>query len=77
MNFNRRGRWDDALFVIVLVVPAAVSTARYFESEREMTHIAQARHKATGVALATRSPAGPAQALALHSSTHQSAFAQD
>jgi hypothetical protein len=79
MNFNRRGHWDDALFVIMLVVPAAASIARYFESEREMARIVQAQHKAAAVALAVRPPAGPGQSrpLALHASTHQPVSAED
>lgn len=56
MNFRRRSHWDDILFVTALVLPATMSTARYFESERQMTQIAQVRHETTEVVLGTRSP---------------------
>jgi hypothetical protein len=79
MNFKRRGSWDDALFVIVLIVPAALSTARYFESERQMTQIAQAQRKTTEVVLDARPPAGldRAPALALRASRYQPVSGED
>lgn len=41
MNMNRRSRREDALFVIALLVPAIFAGARYHDSSREMTLIAQ------------------------------------
>jgi hypothetical protein len=43
MNLNRRSHREDALFVIALLVPAIFATARYVQSDREMTRIAQAQ----------------------------------
>jgi hypothetical protein len=43
MNLNRRSHKEDALFVIALLVPAIFATARYIESDRQMTQIAQAQ----------------------------------
>jgi len=43
MNLNRRSYREDALFVIALLVPAIFATARYVQSDREMTQIAQAQ----------------------------------
>jgi hypothetical protein len=40
------------LFVIALLVPAIFATARYFESDRQMTQIAQAQSKPARVASA-------------------------
>jgi len=54
MNLNRRSRREDALFVIALLVPAIFATARYFESDREMTRIAQAHE--ISVAAADHAP---------------------
>jgi hypothetical protein len=41
MNMNRQSRREDVLFVIALLVPAIFAGARYQESSREMTLIAQ------------------------------------
>ena len=41
MNMNRQSRCEDILFVIALLVPAIFAGARYQESNREMTLIAQ------------------------------------
>ena len=43
MNLNRRSHREDALFVIALLVPAMFAMARYVQSHREMTQIAQAQ----------------------------------
>jgi hypothetical protein len=43
VNLNRRSHREDALFVIALLVPAIFATARYVQSDREMTQIAQAQ----------------------------------
>jgi len=45
MNFNRPGCRDDWLFVIALALPATFAGARYFESDRQMTEIAQAQER--------------------------------
>jgi hypothetical protein len=45
MNFNRPGKSDDLLFVIALLLPAVFAGARYFESDRQMNQIAQARSR--------------------------------
>jgi len=55
MKFNRHSRFEDVLFVLALLVPAVLSGARYLESDREMTQIAQAAAKSTNVA--TQAPA--------------------
>ena len=52
MKFNRRGYRDDLLFVIALLVPAIFAGARYLESDRQMTEIAQAQVKSQSVATA-------------------------
>jgi hypothetical protein len=57
MNFNRRSHMEDALFVIALLVPAIFSGARYVESDRQMTQIAQARSHVAPVALEGKAPA--------------------
>jgi hypothetical protein len=51
MNMNRRSRTEDALFVIALLVPAIFAGARYVESDRQMTQIAQAQTREASVAL--------------------------
>jgi hypothetical protein len=56
MNLNRRSHKEDALFVIALLVPAIFATARYLESDRQMTQIAQAQTRATSVALDSHKP---------------------
>ena len=43
MNMNRRSHREDALFLIALLVPAMFAGARYVESDRQMTQIAQAQ----------------------------------
>jgi hypothetical protein len=53
MKFNRRGYRDDLLFVIALLVPAIFAGARYLESDRQMTEIAQAQVKRQSVATAS------------------------
>jgi hypothetical protein len=55
MNMNRRTHREDALFVIALLVPAIFATARYFQSDREMTQIAQAQ--ASSVVVQGNAPA--------------------
>jgi hypothetical protein len=50
MKFNRPGHRDDLLFVIVLLLPAVFAGARYLESDRQMTQIAQAQAKHESVA---------------------------
>jgi len=45
MKFNRPGCRDDWLFVVALALPAAIAGARYFESDRQMTEIAQAQER--------------------------------
>jgi hypothetical protein len=57
MNFSRRSRIEDALFVIALLVPAMVGGARYLQSDREMTLIARAHAPATSVAASAPAPA--------------------
>jgi hypothetical protein len=57
MNFNRRSHREDALFVIALVIPAIFAGARYLESDRQMTQIAQARPQAAVIASAHHQPA--------------------
>ncbi|MBV8210929.1 MAG: hypothetical protein JO133_12800 [Burkholderiaceae bacterium] len=54
MNMNRRSCREDTLFVIALIVPAVFATARYFQSDHEMTRIAQAQ--AISVAAADHAP---------------------
>ena len=56
MNFNRRSYREDLLFVIALLVPAVFAGARYFESEAQMTQIAQAQHKTAEVVSAAKAP---------------------
>jgi hypothetical protein len=56
MNLNRRSRTEDALFVIALLVPAIFAGARYVESDRQMTQIAQAQAH-TAVARESHTPA--------------------
>jgi hypothetical protein len=53
MNFNRSGHRDNFLFVIALLLPAVVAGARYFESDRQMTQIAQAQAERQSVAAAS------------------------
>ena len=53
MKFNRHSRFEDVLFVLALLVPAVLSGARYLESDREMTQIAQAAAKSTELAAQT------------------------
>jgi len=80
MDFTRRLHRDDALFVIALVVPAAVATERYFESDREMTQIAQAQRKPTEAAVDARSTVmldRVRSTLALHANVHGPVPAQD
>ncbi len=55
MNLNRHSYREDVLFVIALLVPAIFATARYFQSDGEMTQIAQAQ--ATSVAAQSHAPA--------------------
>jgi uncharacterized protein YfaQ (DUF2300 family) len=55
MRFNRSGHRDDLLFVIALLLPAIFAGARYFQSDREMTQIAQARAHSALVADGGRS----------------------
>jgi len=57
MNINRRSHLDDALFVIALLVPAFFAGARYVESDRQMTQIAQARSQTAVVAVERHAPA--------------------
>ncbi len=58
MNFNRRNRYEDVLFVIALLVPAVLSGARYIESDRQITQIAQAKSQAAMLAAEkSRAPA--------------------
>ena len=78
MHFTRH--CDDALFVIALVVPAAVSTARYFESERQMTQISQAQRATTEAAVDARSTITPERVrstLAMHANVHKPVSGQD
>jgi hypothetical protein len=56
MNFNRRSRIEDTLFVIALLVPALVGAARYLETDREMTLIARAHVPATSIADTSSAP---------------------
>jgi hypothetical protein len=51
MNFQRRSRIEDILFVIALVLPAVVAGARYLETDREMTMIARSHAPAPSVAV--------------------------
>ena len=53
MNFSRRSRFEDLLFVVALLVPAVLSGARFVETDREMTQIAQAAAKSTELAAQT------------------------
>lgn len=50
MNFKLSNHRDDLLFVIVLLLPGIFAGARYFESDRQMTEIAQAQAKRESVA---------------------------
>lgn len=45
MKFKRSNHRDDLWFVIALLVPVIFAGARYFESDRQMTQIVQARAK--------------------------------
>ncbi len=63
MNLNRRTHREDALFVIALLVPAIFATARYLQSDREMTQIAQAQ--ASSVVVQGNAPA-PLMVAAAH-----------
>jgi hypothetical protein len=56
MNFHRRSHVEDALFVIALLVPAVFGGARYLETDRETTVIAQAHTPAPSVAAAATAP---------------------
>jgi len=47
-NPNRRLSVDDALFLMVLVIPAIVATSCYLDSEREMTALARSQEAANG-----------------------------
>ena len=42
MNISRRSHREDIIFLIALLVPAIFAGARYVQSDREMTMIAQA-----------------------------------
>ena len=42
MNTTRHSRREDIIFLIALLVPAMFAGARYVQSDREMTLIAQA-----------------------------------
>ncbi|MBV8208866.1 MAG: hypothetical protein JO133_02275 [Burkholderiaceae bacterium] len=42
MNMTRRSHREDAIFLLALLVPAFFAGARYVQSDREMTLIAQA-----------------------------------
>jgi len=57
MNINRRSHFEDALFVIALLVPAFFAGARYADSDRQMTQIAQARSQTSSVAFESHAPA--------------------
>lgn len=50
MKFDRSGNKDDWLFVIALLLPAVFAGARFLESDRQMTQIAQAHAKHESVA---------------------------
>jgi hypothetical protein len=54
MNFKRNSHREDVLFILALVIPAVMSTTRYFETERQMTQIARAQSGNTEVALQAR-----------------------
>jgi Flp pilus assembly protein TadG len=56
MNLTRRSHKEDALFVIALLVPAIFAGARYVESDRQITQIAQAQAR-TAVAVESHTPA--------------------
>ncbi|HEY4038788.1 MAG TPA: hypothetical protein VGM15_08200 [Burkholderiaceae bacterium] len=74
MNFKRPRHREDVLFVIALVIPAVLSAARYFQTERQMTQIARAQSASAQVALDARpatSPGPEGSTLALHSGTAQ------
>jgi len=50
MKYKHSSHRDDLLFVIALLLPAIFAGARYFESDRQMTEIAQAQAKRESVA---------------------------
>ena len=50
MKYKHSSHRDDLLFVVALLVPAIFAGARYFESDRQMTQIVQARDKRESVA---------------------------
>jgi hypothetical protein len=56
MNFKRRSHLDDVLFVITMLVPAVFAGARYVETDRQITQIAQAQSHPASVAANTRAP---------------------
>ena len=57
MNLNRRSHREDLLFVIALLLPAVFAAgARYFESDAQITQIAQAQHRAVEDVSAEQAP---------------------
>jgi len=56
MNLNRRSHREDLLFVIALLLPAVFAGARYFESDAQITQIAQAQHRAVEDVSAAQAP---------------------
>jgi hypothetical protein len=56
---DRRTRFDDKLFLILLIVPALVAGARFLESKSEMDQIALHNNKQPVVMVAKTSTQTP------------------
>jgi hypothetical protein len=81
VDFNRRWHCEDALFMVALAVPPAVSTVRTFDSERQIAQIARAAGTPSVVALNVP-PASTLEqrvqaTLALHASLRKPALERD
>ena len=53
-KFNRRSRFDDALFALAVLVPVVCATARFVDSEHQADVVAQAQQREGAVAVAAR-----------------------
>ena len=56
---DRRTRFDDKLFLVLLIVPALFAGARYLESKSEMNQIALQNSKQPVVMVAKASTPAP------------------
>ena len=56
---DRRTRFDDKLFLVLLIVPALFAGARYLDSKSEMDQIALQKSKQSVVMVAKASTPSP------------------